>query len=210
MDLIKILFTSYLIAFSGAMVPGPLLTITISKTAEIGFKAGPILILGHGILELILIIIITMGAAPFLQNNTVLITIAFIGSTFLMIMAIGMLKSIPNLTLDLTKKENEKENSNIIMSGALLSLANPYWIIWWATIGLGYILVSQKFGLLGIIIFFIGHIMGDLTWYSIISYTITKGEKFFTDKTYKILIGTCGIFLIFFAVSFIYYGIGKL
>ncbi|MBN1636251.1 MAG: LysE family transporter, partial [Deltaproteobacteria bacterium] len=58
--------SSFVIALSGAMVPGPLLTVTISESARRGAMTGPLLIVGHGILELLLLIAIMMGLAPFL------------------------------------------------------------------------------------------------------------------------------------------------
>jgi threonine/homoserine/homoserine lactone efflux protein len=91
-----------------------------------------------------------------------------------------------------------------------MSLANPYWIIWWATIGLGYVLHSQKLGFIGIVFFFIGHILGDLVWYSAISFAVGKGRKFFSNKTYRILVGACAAFLAFFAVWLIWDGVVKL
>lgn len=60
-SLFGIFITSFLVAFSGAVAPGPVLTITISETARRGFWAGPLIIVGHGILELILFIAIFFG-----------------------------------------------------------------------------------------------------------------------------------------------------
>jgi len=50
------------------MMPGPLLTITISESSQRGFFIGPALILGHAILELILVIALLFGLAPFFKN----------------------------------------------------------------------------------------------------------------------------------------------
>ncbi len=64
-----------------------------------------------------------------------------------------------------------------IISGAMVSLANPYWIIWWATIGMGYLMSAIKSGIAGVGAFFIGHILADLAWYSLVSFGISKGKK---------------------------------
>jgi hypothetical protein len=45
-ELLTIFFSSFIIAFSGAMMPGPLLTATISESSKRGFLAGPMLIAG--------------------------------------------------------------------------------------------------------------------------------------------------------------------
>jgi hypothetical protein len=54
--LLTIFASSFVIALSGALMPGPLLTATISECSQRGFIAGPLLITGHAILELVLVI----------------------------------------------------------------------------------------------------------------------------------------------------------
>lgn len=185
-------------AFSGAMMPGPLLTVTISESSTRGITAGPLLIAGHAILELLLVFALILGLGPFLENQIFFLVIAFLGGAIMVWMAWGMFRSLPTLTINQTVVGVKK--NNLLLSGALMSLANPYWIIWWATIGLGYILQSQKQGIVGIVFFFAGHILGDLIWYSAISIAVSKGKRLFTDKVYRILIGVCGVFLVGFAV----------
>jgi len=53
-------------------------------------------------------------------------------------------------------------------------VANPYWIIWWATIGLGYILYSWLFGFWDIASFFSGCILSDMAWYSLVAAAIIQ------------------------------------
>lgn len=97
-----------------------------------------------------------------------------------------------------------------MISGILMSVANPYWIIWWATIGLGYILYSWKFGFWGIAFFFTGHILADLSWYSLVSAAVAGGRNFLTDRLYRGLIAVCAVFLVVFAGYFVYAGFTKL
>jgi threonine/homoserine/homoserine lactone efflux protein len=206
--LITIFCTSFVIALSGAMMPGPLLTATISETSRQGFKAGPLLILGHGILELLLVLALLLGLAPFLQRQEVFIATAFVGALILAWMAISMLRALKGLHIDWEKKSDG--SNHLIMSGILLSIANPYWTIWWASIGLGYILYSQKFGIPGLLFFFLGHIMADLIWYAFVSLAVDRGRHFLTDRLYRGVIGTCASFLIVFACYFAYAGFHKI
>jgi threonine/homoserine/homoserine lactone efflux protein len=203
-----IFVTSFVIAFSGAMMPGPLLTVTISESARQGGWVGPKIIAGHAVLEIVLIAGILLGLAPFLQNDTFFILIAIAGGGIMIWMAWGMFNSLPQLNIN--SDAETKKQGNIYLSGILMSLANPYWIIWWATIGLGYILHSIKFGIIGVVLFFIGHILGDLVWYSGISFAIGKGRNLFTNRIYKILVGSCASFLTLFAIWLIYTGGVKL
>lgn len=196
--LFSIFFSSLLIAFSGAMMPGPLLTVTISESSRRGHVVGPLLISGHAILELVLVVALLFGLGPILKNELFFLIVALLGGVIMFWMAYGMFRSLPTLSVN-SNVRAEKKN-NLVFAGALMSLANPYWIIWWATIGLGYIIHSQKLGFWGVLFFFVGHILGDLIWYWTISFTVGKGKKLFTDKVYRILIAVCGVFLVGFAL----------
>ncbi len=196
-----IFLTSFGIAFSGALMPGPLLSGTISESIRRGPLTGPLFILGHGILELILITALFLGLAPILVQEEVFIFIALAGGGFMIFMAAGMLKGLPGLSLQIDDSIPLK--GNLIFLGAALSLANPYWIIWWATIGLGYILSAGKLGLSGVIIFFAGHILADAMWYVFVSVAVSKSRSIMSDRVYRNLIGICAIFLLSYALFLI-------
>jgi len=206
-ELLTIFFSSFIIAFSGAMMPGPLLTATVSESSKRGFLAGPMLIAGHGILEIGLVVLLVLGVAPFLQQEGVFAFIAIAGGAILLWMAFGMFRTLPTLSLSLQAEKTD--NNSLIVSGILLSLANPYWIIWWATIGFGYILHSWQFAIWGIIFFFTGHILADLVWYSAVAAAVGKGRHLFTDGIYRGIVGTCAAFLVVFACYFFYAGLQK-
>jgi threonine/homoserine/homoserine lactone efflux protein len=206
--LLTIFASSFVIALSGALMPGPLLTAAISESSQRGFIAGPLLIAGHAILELALVIVLLLGLAPFFQQPGVFVATALIGAVILFWMAFGMFRSLPSLHL--TWEGDHKRGNHLIISGILLSAANPYWSIWWATIGLGYILYSWRFGLWGVAFFFVGHILADLAWYSLITAAVAGGRHFLTDRLYRGLIAVCAVFLIVFAGYFVYAGVEKL
>ena len=207
--LLTLFFTSLVVAFSGAMMPGPLLTVTINESTRRGAIAGPLLIAGHAILELILVVFLILGLAPFLKHDVFFLVIAFLGGAIMFWMAYGMFRSLPTLSVQ-TEATTSVKQKNLPLAGALMSLANPYWIIWWATIGIGYIVYAQQFGLWGIVLFFIGHITGDLIWYSAISIAVSKGKKLFTDRIYRILIALCGSFLVGFALYLVIVALMKI
>ena len=204
MILMTIFASSFVIALSGAMMPGTLLTVTISESSRRGILAGPLLILGHGILEVVLLVALFMGMAPLFKKDWFFIFISIAGGCILLWMAAGMFRSLPFLTLSL--EPDDEKSGNIILTGILMSAANPYFIIWWATIGLGYILQSSEYGLVGIMVFFSGHILADLTWYTIISIAVGKGRSFFSDKIYRGIIGCCAGFLVLFSV-YLFFGV---
>ncbi len=93
---------------------------------------------------------------------------------------------------------------NIIILGILGSVSNPYWIIWWATIGLGYLVASIKLGIAGVVSFFLGHILADFAWYTIVSSAIARGKQLFSNTVYRRIILACGLFLVGFGGWFLY------
>jgi threonine/homoserine/homoserine lactone efflux protein len=206
-SLIGIFVTSFVIALSGALMPGPLLTTTIGESTRHGTRAGPLLVAGHALLELALVVLLFLGLAPYLQHHTVTAIISIIGGAILCWLAYGMFASLPHLSLNPVTNAAQSGHNRLVASGILVSLSNPYWTIWWATIGLAYILQARALGIVGVAVFFCGHILADFVWYTFISVTVGRGRKFFTPFIYQLLVGGCGLFLIGFAVWFLVKGI---
>lgn len=206
--LTTVFFTSFMLAFSGAMMPGPLLTATISESTRRGALTGPLLILGHSLLELLMLAALLVGLAPFLTLDAVFVTIALAGAAILAWMAGSMFRALPGLTIDWDARRNS--SGPLISTGILMSLANPYWTIWWATIGLGYLAGCRAMGAPGIAAFFVGHIGGDFVWYTLISVLVARGRRLLTDTVYRGLIGFCALFLACFACFFAYVGINRI
>ena len=208
MTLFTIFFSSFLIALSGAMMPGPLLTAAIGEASRRGFIAGPLLVAGHGILEFVLVAALLLGLAPYLQRQEVFVAIALAGAAILLVMAFGMFRSLPFLSLRL--ETDATQRGNLIFTGIILSAFNPYWVIWWATIGLAYILHCRRFGLAGILFFFAGHILADFAWYSAVTVAVGGGRRFLSDRLYRAIIGGCAVLLVFFAGYFFHVGLQKI
>ena len=206
--LTTIFFSSFVVALSGALMPGPLLTMVVRESSRRGVIAGPLMILGHGLLELGLVTALLLGMAPILQSNDVFVIISLLGGAILFGMSMSMFRTLSKLSLNLDVQQGKSRN--LIIAGVLFSLANPYWTIWWASIGFGYIMSSIKFGTEGIVVFFTGHILADLSWYALISYSVARGRRFFTDTIYRWLIGVCAFCLIIFSGYFFYSGIERM
>ena len=183
-------------------MPGTLLTVTISESSRRGFIAGPLLMVGHSILELGLVFALLFGLAPLFEQQAFFVVISLVGGSILLWMAAGMLRALPSLTI--AWETRQANRGNLVLTGILMSLANPYWIIWWATIGIGYIFKSKQAGFWGLCFFYIGHILADFAWYTVVSTAVGKGRTFFSDRIYKGVIGACAAALVIFACLFIY------
>ena len=199
-----IFFSAFLIGFSGAIMPGPMLGITIDGSIKNGYKVGPLMVLGHGILELSLIAVMLVGLKDFFANLTVAGFLGIFGGAFLGWMGFDMVKSSIKKTVSLnTQNVKNSKGRNFILSGLIVSASNPYFILWWATTGIESMRQAYTLGLLGIMFFFAGHILADLTWYSAISITFASGKKLFSDTVYRWIILFLGLFIIVFSTYFI-------
>lgn len=190
---------------TGAMAPGPLLTITIGESAKRGGIVGPLIVLGHGILELVLLALIVFGVANFLDNPMVFSVIAFLGGFVLVYMGYGIIRSLKDYNLSESTIDT-KQGLHPVVTGIIVSLSNPYWFVWWITIGMGYVLFARDLGMAGVFAFFTGHIFSDLAWYSFISYGVQYGGKYVNLTIIKSVLFVCSIFLIIFGMLFIVKG----
>ena len=205
-ELMGIFWASFVLALSGALMPGPLLTVTISESVKKGAWVGPAVILGHGILELGLVVLIFTGLGPYLKANGVAGSISLMGGAVLLWMGWSMFAEAPRLSLEETSRD-ETSGKGIhgpVAYGILMSVSNPYWTLWWVTIGLGYMMSAMKFGVIGIGAFFTGHISADLAWYSLVSLVMSKGRTFLSDRAYQAIVRTCAACLVLFGVWFLY------
>jgi len=202
MSLFSLFSVGFILGLTGAMAPGPLLTITISESAKRGGIVGPMVVLGHGILEFALLLIIVFGLGNILNNKVLFSVIAFIGGIILIYMGYSTIKGLKGYTLSATPTER-RQGIHPVFSGIVVSLSNPYWFIWWITIGMGYVMFAKGFGIKGVLAFFMGHILSDLVWYSFISYGIQFGGRYANTKIIKAILLVCSLFLIVFGVLFI-------
>ncbi len=189
-------------------MPGPLLAYTISASAKYGFWAGPLIIVGHTILELSLVILLVLGLDQLIESDFVTSTIGLIGGMVLIVMGLLMARQgWQKVPLPLETSVSVEDNRRVIFAGIVVSMSNPYWFIWWATIGVTYLLWALELGTAGIVSFFTGHILSDLTWYALVSFIIATGRKVINDSVYSWLLFGCGLTLIGLGSYFLFSGI---
>ncbi len=192
--------SSFIVALSGALMPGPLLTVTVSEAARRGFWAGPLIIVGHALLEAALVLTLLAGLGVWLHRPVVLGTVGLLGAGMLGWMGVGLLKASRHSVLQFDPEA--EAGMHPVVAGVLMSAANPYWLIWWLTIGLGYVLFSMKYGLLGVALFYLGHILADFAWYTLVSGAVAQGRRFLSDRYYRGFLAGCGVFLFGFGGYF--------
>jgi threonine/homoserine/homoserine lactone efflux protein len=197
--------TSFIVALSGALMPGPLLTVTVGEAARRGFWAGPLIMVGHALLEAALVLLLLAGVGVWLHRPAVLGTVGVLGAGMLGWMGVGLLKASRHSRLEFGP--GSSAGLNPVAAGVLMSAANPYWLIWWLTIGLGYVLFAMQYGLLGVALFYLGHIAADFAWYTLVSGAVARGRHFLSDKYYRGFLAGCGVFLFGFGGYFAIQGV---
>ncbi|MCL4377748.1 MAG: LysE family translocator [Actinobacteria bacterium] len=209
-EIIQIFFGSLVVAFSGALVPGPMFTLVVTSAARKGFRTSLFIVIGHAILELAVVISFYLGVLKYLNKPTILNIISLLGGIFLLFMGINILISIfrKKIKLDLDpdiQKGSLSRKSSIATAGngILISLANPYWYIWWLSIGAAFMLKSVKFNITGISTFYIGHISADFIWYLFIGFIVSTGRRFLSQKVYVWVLIACSLFLFYLGIKFI-------
>jgi len=202
----------FLTGLSGALIPGPMLAYVVSDTLKKGALSGPLTVLGHISVEILLIAAFVLGlglTSYFLQFKSL---IYVIGGIALIVMSLLIIKGAKGGKS--WSKREEIDNGlqlrgakytykSSIFGGVLFTAFNPSFIPWWVTIG--YPLVLQGFewlALTGIVLITIGHFLSDLAWYSFISYSFSKGKNFFVGKRYELIILVLSLFVIVLGVFF--------
>ncbi len=213
---LSIAVTSFLVGLSGAMMPGPVLTVTIGETAARlrstaasrlirGAAVGPLIVVGHGILEVCLVLAIVLGIGALLTRTPIMGTIGIAGGLTLIWMAWGMFRGLKGLTLA-TEAGPAVRRRHPVWAGILTSVSNPYWILWWATVGLGFVTRALEYGPLVVVGFYLSHFLADLGWLSAVGSAVTAGRRVLTPAIYRGIFVVCGVFLLGLGVYFLYSG----
>jgi len=196
--------TALAVGYSGAMMPGSLLTYVIRQSLRDGPKVGFLVMIGHAVLELVLIACIFLGLDMVLKSDAAQIAIGTLGGLLLCWMGADMIVKAARGRVSVEMDGQSGDSNKIVLSGALLSLANPYFLLWWAVIGLGFLTQAYRdYAVLGVLVYFLGHLTADFTWYGLISTVVGTTRRFIGEKPYRIIIMVLGGLLIFFGARFL-------
>jgi threonine/homoserine/homoserine lactone efflux protein len=207
MELVALFLNSFLIGFSGAMMPGPLLAVDIAETPRHGWKAGPLLCIGHAVAEIGVVVVLAFGIAALSSNPIVTRGIGVVGGAALLLMGGSMAYETlaQRISYEVTASD-QPAGFRLAGKGITASLSNPYWFIWWVTVGLALMVQAQEYGIIGPIVFYFGHILSDFVWYTFVSVLLWKGRKLIMGPGLKVLLLCCAAFLLYLGGVFIYDG----
>jgi threonine/homoserine/homoserine lactone efflux protein len=197
-EIFQIFILGFVIGLTGALAPGPTLVATINASMAGDWTTGLKVSLGHVIVELFLVILILLGLATIALPYTSVI--AGIGGIALI--AFGAL-TIAGSGKATMRTSSSQTLSNPYMAGLVTSAANPYFWIWWISIGSAMVIAGLQGGLVLVGALMIGHWSADTVWLTLVSTSVSKGRMFVSDSTYQKIIALCGIFLILFGAYYL-------
>ena len=187
------------ISASGVMAPGPLFAANVSYGLKEGTRAGIKMAIGHTIVEFPLVILLGVGVFSLEAFPEFRIIISIFGSITLFVFAGIQIRTV------FGKKELVSSNlkQSPLFVGITLSALNPFFLIWWFTIG--FKLISDAmliWAFAGILIVFALHIWMDFAWLGMISFLASKSSRILSNRNYKILMIVLSFMLIYFGITF--------
>jgi threonine/homoserine/homoserine lactone efflux protein len=181
-EIFQMFILGFVIGLTGALAPGPTLVATINASITGDWTTGLKVSLGHVIVELFLVILILLGLAT---------------------IALPYTSAIAGSRKATMRTSSPKKLANPYMAGLVTSAANPYFWIWWLSIGSAMVIAGLQGGLVLVGALMIGHWSADTVWLTLVSTGVSKGRTIVPDSTYQKIIALCGIFLILFGAYYL-------
>lgn len=212
MSPLSILTSSFIVGLSGALMPGPLATLTLERSAGAAAEHGPRAALwtafwvctGHALLELVIIAALVVGVGNFLTQPIVTGAIGVAGGAVLLWMGWTMVTRARIARLEAVAAESARPARipTSLLGGALVSISNPYWLLWWATVGATYLSLWTQGSLARMSAFYIGHVAADYVWLLLIAGLVAYGGKLLPVGFYRGLVGVLGAVLALLGIVF--------
>lgn len=208
------------ISLTGVMSPGPITAVTLARGRRDPL-AGFWVNIGHALAEVPLIIALLTGLGPFLESPGVYRGVSAAGGVVLLWMGLRLIrKNSGDRTAsgDRTSSgdpgasgappETPGSQRGPLLEGAAMTALNPYWLLWWLTVGAGLIARARVFEAAWIIAGMVAlHLACDLAWGTFLSWAAHRGA--FRPGTWRRIEAGCGGALVLFAAFFLYEGVWK-
>ena len=207
-ELLAFSLTAFVVGFSGAIVPGPMLTVSITESFRNGCKAGISVVFGHVIAETAMVVLLALGLSQVIGLKGPFVVIGMIGGAFLLFMGVNLIRSARRgISLETTAPKG-RLTYGPVSGGLVTSISNPYFFMWWFAIGGTFVFEGLKLaGLVGLAAFLLGHWTSDFSWYGFVSVCVDKGSVIMGPKAYRFILLACGAFLALLGTGFVYNGI---
>ena len=206
MNLVDFVGTVIVVTASGALAPGPLSFGILMQGSKEGARSGFSCAVGHTLVEFPLVLALALGLLAAANQPMIKGVIGVAGG--LGLIGFGVLQIYG--TLKSKTESGEKTRArNLPVSSVVLGLAltglNPYFILWWLTIGSVLIVQALAFAaIIGVLIMYIAHVWMDYAFLTSLAYFAKKGRNIAGSKYYKLLLTAFGLILVYYGMTFIW------
>jgi threonine/homoserine/homoserine lactone efflux protein len=204
-DVLSIFQFSLFISFAAVISPGPVTAAILSEAPRSGWRTGLLIAVGHSLLELAILILISLGLSVAMQNPTVLGAISIGGSLILLWIGAKYIFAVCKNNLQLpqpNQTDTTKSTTALIVLGMITTLSNPFWYMWWVTVAAGYLAQVKAISALAVVFFYIGHISADFAWDTTLAAVTSSGRRWLSQRAYRVLIFITGGFMMYLSVRF--------
>jgi len=203
MDPLNFVATVILLTASGALAPGPLFFVTISHGARSGAKSGLVFSIAHTLVEFTLVMLLARGLLTVANEPVVKLTVGIAGGIVLLVF--GAMQIRDSLTSKFSEtKSGGATTRNLLLVGLAFTGLNPFFIIWWLTVGANLILLSLEFAsLAGVVFMYICHVWMDYAWLTSVAHFSKMGTNVVGFKWYRFIVAVFGAVLIYFGLTFL-------
>lgn len=173
MSLLDLVVQTVMVTPSGAFSPGPLTTAAVVQgalrnTPGEALRSGLKVAAGHMAFELPYVLALGLISSMLAALEKPLAVVSFIFSLFF---AYLTARSGVEAIKGLGDRTNAVRRTTPFLTGVLFTGANPYFLMWWATVGLPIVGQAFKLGLLGIAVMYSSHVWMDYLWLGLMAST---------------------------------------
>jgi len=202
MNLIDFVVTVVIVTASGAFAPGPLTFGIIIHGSEGGARSGIACATGHMIVEFPLVLALAFGLTAAISQPSIKTIVGLIGGVGLI--CFGAMQIYETLKKKISKTWTSNLPGSSILLGLALTGLNPYFILWWFTIGSMLILQALTYAaLLGVFIMYLSHVWMDYAFLTALAHFGKKGKAFLGSRYYRLILFGFGIILVYYGITFL-------
>jgi threonine/homoserine/homoserine lactone efflux protein len=205
MNLLDFIATVVIVTASGALAPGPLSFGILMHGSKGGAWSGFSCAVGHMLVEFPLVLALAFGLLEAANQPFIRESIGLIGGVGLI--GFGTLQIYDTLRRKTNLNEPTKASalpaSSLVLGLALTGL-NPYFILWWLTIGSVLIVQALAFAaILGVLLMYVSHVWMDYAFLTALAHLAKKGKSIVGSRYYKLVLVIFGLALIYYGFVFI-------
>jgi len=203
LDALSFVSTVVFVTASGALAPGPLFFATVSHGARSGAKGGLLFSVGHTVVELTLTAVLALGFSTIVDQPIVRPLTGLLGGVALLFFGVLQIRE------SMKQKHGQTGFSSIlvrnpVLLGMVFTGLNPYFIMWWLTVGIKLIWDALDFlSFIGFLLMYVSHVWMDYAWLTLSAYLARRGASLVGSRGYRILTIVFGLILICFGLNFL-------